>query len=152
MNGFIALPHKGEHMTKGSYPSNTVYPPDPRSDKTLSFDLTFLTLEHNISLYMTWSATRFNGHKISVNISSVTQFSHSVVSDSLWPYGLQHTRPPCLSPTPRAHSTHVHRVSDAIQPSYPLSSHSPPALNLSQHWGLFKWVSSSHQVAKVLER
>ena len=47
--------------------------------------------------------------------------------------------------------TYVHRVSDAIQPSHPLSSPSPPALNLSQHQDLFKWVSSSHQVAKVLE-
>ena len=47
--------------------------------------------------------------------------------------------------------THVHWVSDAIQSSYPLSSPSPPALNLSQHQGLFQWVSSSHQVAKVLE-
>ena len=47
--------------------------------------------------------------------------------------------------------THVHRVSDAIQPSHPLSSPSPPAFNLSQHQGLFKWVSSSHPVAKVLE-
>ena len=47
--------------------------------------------------------------------------------------------------------THVHGVSDAIQPSHPLSSLSPPALNLSQHQGLFKWVSSSHQVAKVQE-
>ena len=46
---------------------------------------------------------------------------------------------------------HVHRVGDAIQPSYPLSSPSPPAFNLSQHQGLFKWVSSSHQMAKVLE-
>ena len=47
--------------------------------------------------------------------------------------------------------THVHWVSDAIQPSHPLSSPSLPALNLSQHQGLFKWVSSSHKVAKVLE-
>ena len=47
--------------------------------------------------------------------------------------------------------THVHRVSDAIQPSHPLSSPSPPAFSLSQHQGLFKWVSSLHQVAKVLE-
>ena len=47
--------------------------------------------------------------------------------------------------------THVHRVGDAIQPSHPLSSPSPPALNLSQHQGLFKWASSLHQVAKVLE-
>ena len=47
--------------------------------------------------------------------------------------------------------TYVHRVSDAIQLSHPLSSPSPPALNLSQHQGLFKWVSSSHWVAKILE-
>ena len=47
--------------------------------------------------------------------------------------------------------THVRWVSDAIQPSHPLSSPSPPPLNLSQHQDLFKWVSSSHQVGKVLE-
>ena len=47
--------------------------------------------------------------------------------------------------------THVHWVGDVIQPSYPLSAPSPSAFNLSQHQGLFKWVSSLHQVAKVLE-
>ena len=47
--------------------------------------------------------------------------------------------------------THVHWVGDTIQPSHPLSSPSPPPFNLSQHQGLYKWVSSSHQVAKVLE-
>ena len=47
--------------------------------------------------------------------------------------------------------THAHWVSDTIQPSYLLSSPSPPAFNLSQHQDLFQWVSSSHQVAKVLE-
>ena len=47
--------------------------------------------------------------------------------------------------------THVHRVGDAIQPSHPLSSPSPPAPNPSQHQGLFQWVNSSHEVAKVLE-
>ena len=47
--------------------------------------------------------------------------------------------------------THVHRVSDAIQPSHPLSSPSPPAPNPSQHQSLFRWVNSSHEVAKVLE-
>ena len=52
---------------------------------------------------------------------------------------------------PESTQTHAHWVRDAIQPSYPLSSPSPPALNLSQHQGLFKWVSSSHQVAKVFE-
>ena len=47
--------------------------------------------------------------------------------------------------------THVHQVGDVIQPSHPLSSPSPPAFSLSQHQGLFQWISSSHQVAKVLE-
>ena len=47
--------------------------------------------------------------------------------------------------------THVHRVGDAIQPSHPLSSPSPPAPNPFQHQGLFQWVNSSHEVAKVLE-
>ena len=52
---------------------------------------------------------------------------------------------------PEFTQTHVYWVSDAIQPSHPLLSPSPPALNLSAHQGLFTWVSSSHQVAKVLE-
>ena len=47
--------------------------------------------------------------------------------------------------------THVHQVGDAIQPSHPLSSPPPPTPNPSQHQGLFQWVNSSHQVAKVLE-
>ena len=78
-------------------------------------------------------------------------FGWLVMSNSLWPHGLQHTRLPCLSPTPRASSTHVYWVSDAIQPSHPLSSPSLPAFNHSQHQGLFQWVSSLHEVAKVLE-
>ena len=52
---------------------------------------------------------------------------------------------------PEFTQTHVHWVSDDIQPSLPLSSPSPPPFNLSQHQGLFQWVSSSHQVAKVLK-
>ena len=47
--------------------------------------------------------------------------------------------------------TQVHRVSDAIQPSHPLSSPSPPVPNPSQHQSLFQWINSSHEVAKVLE-
>ena len=50
---------------------------------------------------------------------------------------------------PEFTQTHVHWVGDAIQPSHPLSSPSPHAFNLSHHQGLFKWVSSSNQVAKV---
>ena len=71
------------------------------------------------------------------------QFSRSVVSDFLQLHESQHQ-------LPESTQTHVHWVSDAIQPSHPLSSPSP-ALNLSQHQGFFEWVSSSHQVAKVLE-
>ena len=52
---------------------------------------------------------------------------------------------------PEFTQTHVHWVSDAIKPSHPLLSPSSPTFNLSQHQGLFKWVPSSHQVAKVLE-
>ena len=52
---------------------------------------------------------------------------------------------------PEFTQTHIHQAGDAIQPSHPLSPPSPPALNLSQHQGLFQWVSSSRQVASVLE-
>ena len=76
------------------------------------------------------------------------QFSHSLVSDSLRPHGLQASVHHQLLELTQ---THVHQVSDAIQPTHLLSSPSPPAFNPSQHQGLFRWVSSSHQVAQVLE-
>ena len=61
---------------------------------------------------------------------------------------------PCLPvhhQLPEFTHTHAHRVGDAIHPSHPLSSPSPPAPNPSQHQGLFQWVNSSHEMAKVLE-
>ena len=66
---------------------------------------------------------------------------------------MNHSTPglPVHHQLPEFAQTHVHRVSDAIQPSHPLSSPSPPAPNPSQHQGLFQWVNSSHEVAKVLE-
>ena len=83
-------------------------------------------------------------------ISSV-QFSCSVVSDSLQPHGLQHARPPCPSLTPGVYSNSCPlswwchpTISSSVIPS-------PPTFSLSQNQGLFQWVSSSHQVAKVLE-
>ena len=88
---------------------------------------------------------------ISFKIASLLLFSHSVMSDFSWPHGLQHARLPCPSPSPGVYSNLFPLVSDAIQPSHPLSSPSPPALNLSQHQGLFWWVGSLHQEAKVLE-
>ena len=86
-----------------------------------------------------------------IDIISSVQFSRSVVSDSLQPHELQHTRPPCLSPTPGVYPN-----------SCPLSQWCHPAIsfsvipfsscsNPSQHQGLFQWVNSSHEVAKVLE-
>ena len=66
---------------------------------------------------------------------------------------MNHSTPglPVHHQLPESTQIHVHWVTDAIQPSHPPSSPSTPALSLSQHQGLFKWVSSSHQVAKVLE-
>ena len=58
---------------------------------------------------------------------------------------------PALHYLPEFAQTHVHWVGDAIQPSHPQLPPSPLVLNFSQHWGLFQWVSSSHQVAKVLQ-
>ena len=93
----------------------------------------------------------------------------NIYRDYFWGYGVQFSSVTQSSPTlcnpidcstpgfPVPHQlseptqTHVHHVSDAIQPSHPLSSPSPPAFSLSQHQALFQWVSSSHQVSKVLE-
>ena len=63
---------------------------------------------------------------------SLVQFIHWAVSNSLQPHGLPYARPPCPSPTLGVYPTYVHWVRDAIQQSHPLSSPSPPALNLSQ--------------------
>ena len=115
----------------------------------------------------------YRQYKPSVSMSSV-QFSRSIMSDPLWPHELQHawvqfssvaqSCPTLCDPMncsmpglpvhhqlPDFTQTHVHRVSDAIQPSHPLSSPSSPAPNPSQHQSLFQWVNSSHEVAKVLE-
>ena len=79
------------------------------------------------------------------------QFSSLVVSNSSWPHGPQHSRPPCPSPTPRVYSN----SSPLSRWCHPAISSSvipfSPAFNLSQHQGLFKWVSSPHQLAKVFE-
>ena len=92
---------------------------------------------------------KFNWEKIKRGI--LVQFIHSVLCDSLQPHGLQPTRLPCPSPTPWAYSNSVPlsqwchpTISSSVVPS-------PPAFNLSQHQGLSQWVSSSYEVAKVLE-
>ena len=82
---------------------------------------------------------------------SLVQLGHSVVSDSLWPMDCSTPGFPVHHQLPEFTQTHVHHVGDAIRPSHPLSFPSPLAFNLSQNQGLFKWVRSSPQVAKVLE-
>jgi len=78
---------------------------------------------------------------LSVQFSSVTQSCPTLCDP------MNHSMPglPVHHQLPESTQTHVHWAGDAIQSSHPLSSPSPPALNLSQHQGLFKWVSSSHQ-------
>ena len=80
---------------------------------------------------------------ISVQFSSVTQSCLT-----LWLHGLQHTRPSCPKPTPSAYSNSCPLSGDAIQPCHSLLSPSPITFNLSQHQGLFKWVSYLHQEPK----
>ena len=82
---------------------------------------------------------------------SLVQFSRSVLSDSLGPHESQHARPPCPSLTRGVYSNSCTSRGDAIQPSCPLSSPFPPAANPSQQQGLFQWVNTLHEVAKVLE-
>ena len=88
-------------------------------------------------------------HPTISSFSSVP-FSRSVVSDSLWPHRWQHARPPCPSSTPGVYSNSC-PLSQWCHPTILCSViPSPPAFNLSEHQGLFQWVSSSRQVTKVL--
>ena len=91
-------------------------------------------------------------HTIS-HVSHTHQFSSVAQSYLTLCDPMDYSRPglPVHRQLPEFTEIHVHWVSDAIQPSHPLLSPSPPAFNLFQHQGLFRWVSSSHQVAKVLE-
>ena len=114
-----------------------------------------------IHFYKSWrgglfaNASEWNYRIMIDNIlqGNIRFFSRSVMSNSLQPHELQHTRPPCPSPTPGVHpnpcpsSQWCHpTISSSVVPSG-----KDCCLNLSQHQGLFKWVSSSHQVAKILE-
>ena len=112
--------------------------------KVFNFSFT----QHFIIITMQWKFLSSLHTRLS--ISSI-KFSCSVMSNFWGPIELQHARPHCPYQLPESTQTRVHWVGDTIQPSHLLSSPSPPALNLSHHQGIFKWVSSSYQVAKVLE-
>ena len=78
-------------------------------------------------------------------------FSHYFVSNSLRPQERSTPGSSVLQYLLQSAQTHVHWVGDVIQPSHPLSPPSPSALNLSQQQGLFQWIGSSHEVAKLLQ-
>ena len=130
-------PYKISSKTKrlGLREANMPFLPDTYTNTNL----------HLILLGEIWSWKSYN-FSTSVQFSSVTQSCPTLCDPT------NHSTPglPVHHQLLESTQTHVHQVSDAIQPSHPLSSPSP-ALNLSQHQGLFKWASSSHQVAKVLE-
>ena len=90
-------------------------------------------------------------HARFLGIDSSVQFSCSVVSDSLWPRGLQQARPPCPSPTTGIHPNSSPSSRWCRPAIHPRSSRSTPTPNLSQHQSLFQGVNSLHEVAKVLE-
>ena len=110
------------------------------------FLMKYKMLQHKTFCLRKWiSGIMWISENFTLQFSSV-QFNNSVVYDSL-----RHHEFPVHHQLPEFTQTHVHWVSDAIQPSHPLLSPSPPTFLLSQHQGFFKWVSSSHQVANVLE-
>ena len=119
--------------------------------KGLRFSLFFFLLILKISLFMAVLGLPFSmDFPLYMIFSQFSSVAHSYLTLC--------NPMDCSTPGPPVHhqileltQTHLHRVGDAIQPSHPLSSPSPPVSNLSQHQGLFQWVSSSNHVAKVLE-
>ena len=105
------------------------------------YAMTFYYVLYNLSLLMRqfWKRGYLNGKFSSVQSSSVAQSCPTLCNP------MNHSMPgfPVHHQIPESTQTHAHYISDAIQPSHPLSSPPPLALNLSQHQGLFKWVSSS---------
>ena len=139
MPGFPVLHHLPElAQTHVHWIGDAIQPSHPLSSASpLAFNLS----QHQ-SFLMSWLL-----ELLSVQFSSVTQscpplcdpMNHSMPGFAVHHQLLEYAQ------------AHVHRAGDAIQPSHPLSPASPPAFNLSQHQGLFKWANSSYQMAKVLE-
>ena len=105
----------------------------------------------NYSRYANNTTLMAESEKELKSLFSSVQFSHSVVSNSLWPHELQHTRPPCPSPTPRVHSNSCPSsrwchpaISSSVFPFFSCPQSFPASES-------FQWVNSSHEVVKVLE-
>ena len=125
------------HFGQGSDLENETHIPTMAEKKHGSLDD---TLKMNTRLHI---LVQFS----SVQFSSVTQSCPTLCN----PMNCSTPGLPVHRQLPEFTQTHVHQVGDAIQPSHPLSSPSPPAPNPSQHQSLFQWVNSSHEVVKVLE-
>ena len=121
------------------------------SDFTFTFHSLFYKLKLQKIPKVTHNKKNANSYYeiliLSYQFSSVAQSCPTLYN----PMNLSMPGLPVHHQLPESTQTHVGWVGDAIQPSYLLSSSSPPALSLSEHQGLFQWVISSHQVAKVLE-
>ena len=123
------------------WPSAVILEPRKIKSDTVSTVFPFFAMKRWDK--MSWSSVQFS----SVQFSSVAQ-SCPTLCDAM-----NRSTPglPVHQQLPEFTQTHVHQVGDAIQPSHPLSSPSPPVPNPSQHQSLFQWVNSSHEVANVLE-
>ena len=121
---------------------------DPMDSRTPGFPVLHHLLEFaQIHVHWVSNAIQSIGSSASVQFSSVAQSCPTLCHP-------MNCSTPCLPvhhQLPEFTQTHVHQVGDAIQPSHPLSSPSPPTLNPSQDQSLFQWVNSLHKVAKVLE-
>ena len=119
----------------------------------------YLYVSQFLSMSYSFQCTDLSLHWLNLFLGSIYYFDVSISISSVAQSCLTLCDPVnCSLPSLPVHhqllepiQTHIHWVGDAIRPSHPLSSPSSPTLNLSHHQGLFQWVSSSHQVAKVLE-
>ena len=128
---------------RATYPSRTVLFAIVKTPSVTSLLFYFSTICWGSNICQTYCLVL----QLSVQFSSVIQSCPALCD----PMDCSTPGLPVHHQLPELAQTHVYRVGDVIQPSHPLSSPSPPVFILSQHRGLFKWVSSSHQVAKVLE-
>ena len=119
----------------------------PRAVSGCFFNLILSLIEILIRRYHQITMEGRMEERVSVQFSSVTQSCPTLCD----PMNRSTPGLPVHHQLPEFTQTHVHRVGDAIQPSHPLSSPSPPAPTPSQDQSLFQWLNSSHEVAKVLE-
>ena len=153
--------HKGRAPSRPSHPSRVTLWPQPIGYFLFVSSLLSLSYKCFLPFVPFWRSLKgdhplhevlnkvylYHLSCLSVQFSSVAQACLTLCN----PMNCSMPGLPVHHQLPEFTQTHVHRVNDVIQPSHPLSSPSPPAPNSSQHQGLFRQVSSSHEVAKVLE-